>query len=194
MSFSGMLLSCEQEDSAVLGARYFAEGKYSEAMIEYKKAVKLDPLDYQSYNILGMLNMGVNDEVAMKYVDSSLAINNSYVSAYVNKGAIENQNGYYTAAVEALSKAISIDSNFLEAYFNRGIAFENLKENSNAIKDFRKVIELDSTDFAAYYHLGLIYISNNEVDKACECISKSISIERIEESVFIQNKYCENLD
>ena len=103
------------------GQKLADEGRYDDAIVEFGKAIELDP----------NIELGPN-----------------YAAAYSKRGSAYTYEGQYDLAIADYNKAIELDPNielgpdYAVAYYNRGSAYTYKRKYDLAIADFNKVIEL----------------------------------------------------
>lgn len=148
------------------------QGKYSEAILDYDKAIRLKPNDADFYNNRGFSKHSQSkyDEAILDY-NKAIELNPNSSEAYNNRGACKQYMKDNEGAIEDYNKAIKLNPNYSEAYYNRGnakkdlgILYKNIDYLEKAIKDFNKAIELNTYLSEAYFNRG---------------ISKSLLLEKI---------------
>ena len=83
------------------GDAFYKQGKYSEAIECYNKALELNP--------------GLSKDINPKLAE-----------AWNNKGLTFADLGRYYEAIECYNKALKIDPRYAEAWYNKGVALYNL--------------------------------------------------------------------
>lgn len=91
-----MAMSEEETDEEVKKLYViFGENYYMDALLKYKKSIKIDPNDYLAYFNIGIVNASLgNYEIAIKYYSKSIKINPEYTFAQIQIKKIED---YLTA-------------------------------------------------------------------------------------------------
>lgn len=103
------------------------EGRESEALNSFRRAVELFPGSAFAHNKLGEI--------------------------YMSRGTPSNR----YLAKKHFQKALALDRNNQLYNFNLGLLYKEQGFNSLAKKQFKRVVELDSCHAEAYYNLGLLY-------------------------------------
>jgi tetratricopeptide (TPR) repeat protein len=87
------------------GQREILEGNYSDAIVYFDSAIKLNPLDGAAYNdrALCMVELGLTDE-ALSYFDKGIESEPDYATIYHNKGWLLNKLGEHRQAVQLLMR------------------------------------------------------------------------------------------
>jgi tetratricopeptide (TPR) repeat protein len=124
---------------------FVLKGNHSEAIINYNKAIELDPTDRVAYN-----NRGRAFEELKRYEEAfadftkAIELDPTARTGYHNRGVIYYKMKEYQKAVSDYTKAIDIDSKFVNAYKNRANAYLMMGEKELAEADRRKAQELES--------------------------------------------------
>ncbi len=116
-----------------------------EALEDFRKAVKLNPNNYEAYN-----NKGKAHRLRGEYkqcIDDctqALEINYKYPSAYNNRGNAYYLLGYADESISDYNSAILMNPTYANAYYNRGSSHFILKKNYiEAKRDWEEAIRLD---------------------------------------------------
>ena len=128
---------------------------YYEAIVEYNKAIRLNPdfaLAYSNRgaakNELGRYEEGIADCDRAIRLDPRLAI------AYNNRGFAKNQLEQYGEAIVDYDQAIRLAPSYAIAYHNRGAVKSELGQYGEAIVDYDQAIKLDPRFVLAYDKRG----------------------------------------
>ncbi|OWK03653.1 FKBP4, partial [Cervus elaphus hippelaphus] len=113
------------------GTVYFKEGKYKQAVLQYKKIVSW--LEYES---------SFSDEDAQKAQALRLASHLNLAMCHLKLQA-------FSAAIENCNKALELDSNNEKGLFRRGEAHLAVNDFDLARADFQKVLQLYPSNKAA---------------------------------------------
>lgn len=113
-------------------------GEYNSALIDYNRAIEINPKEADYY-----LNRGVIHEKLKQlkeaYDDYSIAIklDESLSSAWLNRGNVLLKLNKEKLAIEDYSAAIIFEADYAAAYYNRGIVYYRLKQYAEACHDLR---------------------------------------------------------
>jgi len=120
-------------------------GRHNDAIAAHSKAIELDPLYAQAYNMrgasyasLGNLNQAIQDH------NRAIELDPQYAAAYSNRGVAYAQMGNSRQAINDFGRAIDLDPEFAGVYANRGTLYHNFGNYRQAINDFDKAIEIYS--------------------------------------------------
>jgi len=160
------------------GAAYGAKGEHDRAILDYNKAIEINPRDAQPYNNRGNAyqNKGEYDRAILDY-NKAIEINQKFALAYCNRGIAYEAKGEHERAILDCTKAIEINPKLAEAYVNRGSAYEAKGEHERAILDCTKAIEINPRYAKAYNNRGIAYEAKGEHDRAISDYTKAIEID-----------------
>jgi cellulose synthase operon protein C len=159
------------------GDRYVSEGKFREAVIDYKNAVQADPVSGQARAKLAAAYEKIGD-------------GSSALSEYVRAAdllpddvGLQLTAGNYLLAArrvdEALARAeavIKVQPNNLEAHVLRGNALGGLNDLDRALAAMEEALRLDPTRGATYTQLGLVETARGRQAEAEVAFKKAVSL------------------
>ncbi|GAB3764076.1 tetratricopeptide repeat protein [Spirosoma pomorum] len=161
------------------GVAYFELKEYSNASLDYDKAVKLAPDFYRPYYNRGLLKMAQNDPTgALKDYSDAIRLapdTSKQVSAeiYLNRGQLFASQGQLQPAMNDFEQAITLDSQNALAYYNRGSLLFDQKRLVAATADFTKAVQFDPKFGKAFYALGLAQLLQGEAETGCLSLKQS---------------------
>ncbi len=173
-----------------LGDNYFKEGKFDEAIIEYKKALEIKPRD-DILNKLGQAHQqkrlaGKSEEQPAKIDtfkskktldempglerEQDLSIEELYDRgiSYYDKGMIDK-------AIEEFKEVLELDPDDIETHYHLGNAYADKEIFDEAISIYKKVIEKNPEFIDAYLSLSTLYLDMDMVDEAISLCNQAIS-------------------
>ena len=159
------------------GVVYKSKGEYDRAILEYNKAIEIDPGFAKAYNGRGNVHQskGEYDQASLDFT-KAIEIDPKDAIAYTNRGRAFYAKGEYDRAIKDHTKAIELNPKFIEAYSNRGGAYFTKGEYDHAILDFTKAIMIDPKDADAYINRGVCYYKIDEYDQAMLDSTKAIEL------------------
>ncbi len=142
------------EELIALGAQYLVDGNYSEAVVAFDKAIKVDDKSIVAYVGLGDANLGLEDyEKAGDAYEKAIAVDNQTIEAYIGRADAYLFEDNAESAVAILN----------EGYEATGAdAFTNILE---AIADNRYEPSVLHMDWESMYDAGDsgdLHIANSE--------------------------------
>lgn len=148
------LLPNESEYYRRRGALYDWNKQYEKAILDYKTAIKLNPLDHLSYESLTELYINTGDyQQAINVISSGIDHIERYSNPRENDYSLYN---LYTkrADIYALSKsakaisdydaAINLEPEYLSSYIGKAEFYYSMGDFSNALDIYKEIIYLNS--------------------------------------------------
>lgn len=150
-----------------LGALYRKQGKITEALAAYQKALEIDPRSKE-----GHFGLGIVYASQQQYTDAeasyqkALAIDPRYEEAYTNLGAILMAQKKTADAIVAYRKALAINPSFPDANYNLAIALSEQGNAQEAIAAYQRTISIVPGFIPARLNLGLLLHQAGNLDEA----------------------------
>ena len=182
-----------------LGAEKFKVKDYAGAIIDFDKAVELNPEYVRAYYERGRAQVRLGDNAsAIASCTQAIKIDPSEADAYYGRGTVKAHLGKYTAAMIDLDKAIELDAEHANAYTNRGAVkfnlgdFEGKRGNAKeaqrlyegAIADCDKAIEIDPENVDAYNFRGVAKLTFDDLEGAILDFGRAIEIDPKDADVY----------
>ena len=159
------------------GVILFQEKNFSEAEMNYQKALELKPSFYQANLNLVAVKMEKNDwENALPLIEKAAKFASDSSEVYLKKGIIQAALGKPDRAVNDFTHSIELNKKNTDALYNRGNIYFQQKNYTAANSDFEKSLEINPNFGKAYYALGLSYYYANEKEKACLAIKQALRL------------------
>jgi len=149
------------EPHATLGNVYYNDLKWSDAEVEYKRAIELNPnyaTAYHWYSVL-LFAMGRNDEGAKLILRAqeldplSNIINQNVAQLYRMKKD-------YKTAIEVCQRIIDLDPEFPGGHFAIAWSYVKTGRNNEAIAEFQKAVDLNGRQSDSVAELGFAYAAS----------------------------------
>lgn len=157
------------------GEDFYKSQNYSDAIVQYNKAIELDPDYERAYIRRAMAYSKTRDHVnAATDFDRALVFNEKDAELYYYSGYEWHLQGRNNVALNKLNTAINMKGNFLEAYQVRSVVNMKLGNYDNALEDCKKCLRLKE-DELGYYNLAQVYEKLEMFDEAEQAYLKSIS-------------------
>ena len=148
-----------------LAVIYLFSGQYIDALQTINRAIEIDNLALNFYNIRTAIFMDLEKyDMALEDINFVLSLDPFFSDALANKGTILFNLGNYQKSLYYLDRAIAAGLDFLTAtslkpnviFRNRGFANFYLLNDEAALHDFTRAIELGSQDPEVFYRRALI--------------------------------------
>jgi tetratricopeptide (TPR) repeat protein len=155
------------------------QGKYDEAIVEFKKALEKAPNEPTVWANLADAQMKAgqgND--AMESYQKALALRPDDSSLWINYGTVLNNLGKTTESKDAFKKAAELNPGAkAQSYYNLGVTQMNAMQTQDAVASFRQAIEADANYAEAYFRLGQCLLSDQAtIPEAIKDLEKYIQI------------------
>jgi len=149
------------------GVTLFDSGKYDEAIVKYKEAIKTDPKYYNAYYEMGYtLFSDKNPLDAIPYLETALKLNPKAGGVYDLLGSIYDDNKQTAKAIEYYLKGISLDPDYQRLYYNLGLTYFRQKEYALAEEKVIKAIKLDPKHASSHDMYAKIMFEQDKKGKA----------------------------
>ncbi|MCI0469248.1 MAG: tetratricopeptide repeat protein, partial [Nitrospirae bacterium] len=160
-----------------LGAAYYRNGQYQEAIDACKKSLNLphngfawESWDFMSlaYSALGQIDSAIS---ARK---KSIELKPDNSDSFVTLARLYRENKQYDEAITAAKRAIELKPDNDSAYISLGFAYGVKKQYDEAIKALKKSIEINPKDSTNYDLMGHFLMEKNAYNEAVEAYKKGI--------------------
>jgi len=155
------------------------QGKYEEAIAEFKKALEKAPDEPTVLANLADAQMKAgqpND--ALESYQKALAKKPDDSALWINYGTVLNTLGKAAESKEAFKKAAELNPGAkAQSFYNLGVTQMNAMQTQEAVASFRMAIEADSNYAEAYFRLGQCLLSDQAtIPEAVKMLEKYIQI------------------
>ena len=142
------------------GLAYLHGNQYNEAIVEFEKAIVLDPNYKEAYHGLGLAHFQMNNfGEAKRAAETALRIDPHYRPA------------------RQLLDAVLRKASPAQVAYNQGIAYLNNNRYNEAVGEFEKAIGLDPNYKEAHHGLGLAHLKMNNPGEAKRAAEAALGID-----------------
>ncbi len=161
-----------------LGFHLANSGKDDEAIINYRKAIEIDPTYEDARNNLGhALAKKGNYAEAIPHYLAALRTKPNHVEVHNNLGNALTSLGKIDEGIEHYKIALTNDAKHADAHSNLGIALAMKGKLDEAIAEFNTALKLKTNNAGAHSNLGNAYASMGRRDEAMKEFQESLRIE-----------------
>ena len=169
-------------------------GKYEQAVVQYKKAVELQPAYAEAWFNLGAILPQLGDlPAAEDAYKKAITCRKDYIKAMYGLASVQEAQGKSDEAETTVGKIQAIVPDSAQTYLTLGITLQFMGGSRNIHKAYEylnKAIELDPESVEIYYALAKLLEEGNEIDAALEVYQKILSIEPDYQDVKIHYARC----
>ena len=153
-----------------------AEKDYGLARAEMKQALAINPSYKEAlYAMARFYSFENNPAVAMVWIDKALALDDKYLDAHRERGAICGALGDHEEAIRSLDAAISLDPMDADLYQRRAKMEIALGRTVKALCDLRFALELNpARPETVLVALGEVYLKSGDVDAALSYFNQAL--------------------
>jgi type IV pilus assembly protein PilF len=152
-----------------LAVGYFRNGQMAVALEEAKRATQIDPTFPDSYGLLGLIYMELDDrraaeenfQRALQLDPSNPDFNNNYGWFLCQTGRERDSMAYFQRALRD-----PLYTTPARANFNAGYCLFRLKDYAGAEPFLRRSFELDASSIPTKYELARLYLATGQTDRA----------------------------
>ena len=161
-----------------IGDFFCSLSKYEEAIVDYNKAITLNPNFVDAWNFRGSTKFLLQryEEVIADF-DKAIALNPDFIDVLNLQGGAKFLLQRYEEAIADFDKAIALNPDFVDAWKIRGGAKNSLKRYEEAIADFDKAIALNPDLADAWNRRGFALTRLGQYDRALENFNRSIQLD-----------------
>jgi len=174
MICSTAVFSQTAKDYTQKGKELYEKREYMEALLNFNKAIEVDPNYSIAYYMRGNIKEAFEDHHgAMKDYNTSIEKNSKFADAFFVRGNVKMKLQDYYGAIDDDGSAITLNENYIDAYYNRGKAKQFLLAYEDAINDCTKIIQINPRNIDAYYMRGILRIDFGDMKNGCLDLSKA---------------------
>jgi tetratricopeptide (TPR) repeat protein len=142
-------------------------GRTEDALVEYRRALALQPAYPNALTNLGVLLAAKDDhDQAVELYREALALDPDLPGAHTNLGIELAARGQEAEAIAQFHRALELDPRDATAHFNLGTALALSRQSDEAIRHFREAIRLDPANARAHNNLGILLASAGRLKEA----------------------------
>ncbi len=168
-----------------LGIAHFKAGNFEDAIIEYNKAININPGEAVYYNNRGAAKNGKRDFYgAISDFNKAVELNPGYADAYNRRGLSKYYLNDFKNALPDFTISIEKDSTFEKAYFNRGNTYYSLDMKEEAFKDFEKLEKLNEKEPQYFYYKAIVAADLQKYDTAIISYNRAIELDLKHANIF----------
>lgn len=131
------------EESYQRGLTLIMQGEFRDAIVEFNRAIRMDPTYAEAYHDRGNAYSGLGNEVAaFADYNKAITLDPDYGNAYYNRGNLYLQREQYHQAIADYDRAIALNAEDAESHHNRALAQAMLGELAEAVTNLQQAAQL----------------------------------------------------
>ena len=152
------------------------QGRLDEAIVQYRKALEIEPDDVRTLNNLGnVLGLKGQDQAALAPLQKALKIQPGFAGTRVNLGNLF-LHGKPDEAIAQYRKALEIEPRNAEIHYNLGRALGLTGATDAAIAEYEKALEIRPDYADAHFNLGNRFLKAGKLDEASRHFRGAVDI------------------
>jgi protein O-GlcNAc transferase len=161
----------------ISGACYAGLGQLDNAIINYEKALSINPNYSEAhYNLAGTLQELGQLDGAVESYKKSLSLNPNHAEAHNNLGNTFQKLEQLDSAITSYQKSIAIKPDYVEAHYSLGTTFQELGQLDDAVKSYETVLVIKPNFAEMHNNLGVILNKLNKKDAALKSLKRALAI------------------
>ncbi len=161
------------------GDEFVRANDFIHAEREYRKAIGINPDNYEALNKLGYLLCSFKDEPeeGIRHLSRSVELSPNYAEAHYNLGTALAHSGKLPRALVHLQRALQLDGSNAQAAYNIGVLMDRQGKTDEAIKYLNLAVELEPEDAAAHSRLGKVLFAKGDTGQALSHLQKAVQLD-----------------
>ncbi|MGB3401844.1 MAG: tetratricopeptide repeat protein [Microcoleaceae cyanobacterium] len=160
-----------------LARQAVTQGKLSEAVTHYQRALDQNPQNIIAYQELGNIFLKLQKpEQAIQSYQKAVALQPKLPQTYHNLGEAYAQLEQWTEAISVYQTAIQLKPDFSWSYNNLADIYLKLGQWTQAINYYRKAIKLNPNFALSHHNLGEAYSKLEQWEKAISAYQQAVQL------------------
>lgn len=137
------------------------------SVVEFKRAIKLDPFYGQAYMLLGLAQMHLGQWSDAQWAfEEAAKVEPGNAKAYLGAGSALNEQKNYTPAQAALQESLELRPDSAETHYEMGRSLWGQNKWQDAEQHVRQAIELNKDYAGPHALMGNIYLQREDPENA----------------------------
>ncbi|MBI1995088.1 MAG: tetratricopeptide repeat protein [Deltaproteobacteria bacterium] len=157
------------------GLTNYKKKDYDGAILDYDKAIELDPKYAAAFNNRGLAYHNKKDyDRAIQDYDRAIQLDPNYALAFNNRGWTYYSKKDYERAIEDYNQASRLNPNYAVAFNNRGIAYRSKKDYERALADYEAAARIDPK-VAQHKSMGYTLFYLGRMAESAEAMERAVT-------------------
>lgn len=172
-----------REAHAALGGAYYQAGMRKEALAEYWRSLKENPIYFSTIRLGRVFeNMAAiyydekDYEKAEKLYKMAVAYEPNNSNIHIGLGTVYFNKEEYNKAADEFKAALVLDPHLTSARFDLALAYFKQSLYTAAIEEYVKILKFAPDDAGTHYNLGLAYEKSGNIPAAVKELKVALSL------------------
>lgn len=177
------------------GIVHIHEGRFDEAMQDFKKALEIIPDSTILHSYLGICHNNTgrfND--AISEFEKVISDKKDDIPSRIRLGLALRNQGLYDGSVDEFRAAVKIKPKHADLHYFLGLVLSNKDAYQEAIEEFEKALEINPDYVEALSKLGFLCILTGGFQKASQLFNKIIKLDSHNEIALATSELLENAE
>ncbi|WP_063757743.1 ATP-binding protein [Streptomyces fulvoviolaceus] len=165
------------EAHCVRGQELRSKGEHDRALVEYDRALVLNPESAEAYHGRGVTRRRAGDAVAaLVDFDRADELHPDNVRIIFDRGEVLRTLGRHEEAAEAFDRVLALDPTHEVAWASRAYSKHSLGDDDGALADFDRALEIDDEYLWALVHRAEVYRRLGRLAKSFADLDRAVEI------------------
>lgn len=152
-------------------------GKYKEAELLFREAIKIMPDDADGWFELFQIYLSEGEKAKAAYsLERAVQYDPENQVIPCLAGISYMRQNMFDEAVNAFLKAVEMNSSDVRLYNYLGICHRRLQRYPQAVESYQKALAIDPEDPVIYYNLGKAHLQAGEKERAGEAFARALAL------------------
>lgn len=173
------------------GVAYFELKEFTNASLDYDRAIQLKPDFYRPYYNRALLKIAQNNtDGALKDFAEAIKLNSKNAEIYVSRGQLLAALNQTDAALIDFREAVKYDTHNAAAWYNQGNLLFQRELFEEAVSSFQTATKNDPSFGKAFHALGIAQLMQEQKDLGCLNLKQAQKLGYTSSKVAIE-QYCQ---
>jgi len=168
------------------GAEFFHKGRYADAEVEYRAAVRLDPQNADMHADLALAHMSNGDlDEAVTECREALRLDSKNYDAHSHLGLALEMKGDLDGAIAEDREALGLNPDNAGEHLGLGNALGEKGDLDGQIAEYREALRIDPSYFGAHINLGVALSNKGDQNGAIAEYREALRLDPNDDSAHV---------
>lgn len=159
------------------GFEFRKQGNFSQAVVEYSRALEVDPHHFKAYFNRAFAYDKLNEyRLAIADYTSAISLDRMNSYAYYNRGITYDKLGEFQQACDDFQQALSLQSENIDFLYNLALSYKKLNNLPEAVKHFNRCLSIDPNHLKSLQSMGSCLERIEKYDEALSYYDTALQI------------------